>query len=46
MEVVMLFEDISEKIIYSFFQVHKELKGGLLEKPYKHALFIELKKII
>lgn len=40
----MKFEDITEKIIGGAFKVHKTLGFGFLEKVYKKAMFIELRK--
>ncbi len=38
------YRDITDKIIRSFYKVHRELGPGLLEKPYHNALSIELSK--
>ena len=40
---MLLYEDITEKIIRAFYEVHNELGSGLLEKVYERALIIELK---
>ncbi len=39
-----LHQDITEKIIQSFYQVYNTLGYGFLEKVYQKALLIELKK--
>ncbi len=40
---MLLYEDITEKIVRAFYEVHNELGSGLLEKVYERALIIELK---
>jgi GxxExxY protein len=40
----MLHEDITGKIINSFYTVHGKLSYGFLEKVYENALTIELRK--
>ena|SRR5579872_686169 len=40
----MLHEEITGKIIASFYVVHKKLSYGFLEKVYENALAIELRK--
>jgi len=40
----MLHEDITDRIIKSFFNVYNELGYGFLEKVYENALMIELAK--
>lgn len=39
---MLLHEDITEKIISSFYKVYNELGYGLLEQVYENALLIEL----
>jgi GxxExxY protein len=39
----MLYAEITEKIINSFYKVHNTLGYGFLEKVYENALVIELK---
>lgn len=39
----MVYEEISEKILKSFFQVYNRLGYGFLEKVYGNAMMIELK---
>ncbi len=43
MRIMLLYEEITEKIIRAFYEVHNELGSGLLEKVYERALVIELK---
>lgn len=38
----MLHEALTEEIIYWFYQVHRKLGFGFLEKVYKNALYLEL----
>lgn len=40
----LLHEEITEKIIKSFFKVYNTLGYGFLEKVYENALAIELRK--
>ncbi|MDC7227589.1 MAG: GxxExxY protein [Spirochaetales bacterium] len=40
---MLLYEELSNKVVSAFFRVHNELKGGLLEACYHNALFFELK---
>ncbi len=40
----MLYADITEKIIWAFYEVHKKLSYGFLEKVYQNALAIELQR--
>lgn len=40
----MLLENISDQIIKCFYKVYNNLGFGFLEKVYKNALFLELKK--
>lgn len=40
----MLHEEITEKIIGAFYEVHKKLSYGFLEKVYQNALALELRK--
>lgn len=42
---MLLYEDVTEKIIQSFYKVYNELGYGFLEKIYENALRIELEKI-
>ena len=41
----MLYTNLSESLISSFYYVHKALGQGLLEAPYHNALFIYLRKM-
>ena len=41
----LLHEEITEKIIKSFFKVYNTLGYGFLEKVYENALAIELRKV-
>ena len=41
---MIYFKELSEKIIGSAIDVHKELGSGFLEKVYENALFLELNK--
>lgn len=41
----LLHYELTEKIIRSFFLVHKKLGYGFLEKVYEKALLVELKSI-
>ena len=41
---MIYFKELSEKIIGSAIEVHKELGSGFLEKVYENALFLELNK--
>jgi GxxExxY protein len=38
----MLHESLTEEIIHWFYQVHRKLGFGFLEKVYKNALYLEL----
>lgn len=38
---MLLYEEITEKIIGAFYEVHNELGSGLLEKVYERALIVE-----
>ena len=38
----MKYEQITEKIIQSFYKVYNTLGYGFLEKVYENAMFIEL----
>ena len=38
----LLHEDITDKLIKSFYKVYNELGFGFLEKVYQNALFLEL----
>ncbi len=40
----MLYAEITEKIINSFYKIHNTLGYGFLEKVYENALVIELKR--
>lgn len=40
---MLLYEEISDKIIKSFFAVYNKLGYGFLEKVYENALLIELR---
>ena len=40
----LLHNEITDKIIYCFYQVYNKLQYGYLEKVYQNALVIELKK--
>ena len=40
----MLYTNLSESLISSFYYVHNALGQGLLELPYHNALFIHLRK--
>ena len=40
----MLYTNLSESLIRSFFEVHKALGPGLLENSYHNALFLNLRK--
>lgn len=40
----LLHNDVTDKIFYCFYQVYNKLQYGYLEKVYKNALVIELKK--
>ena len=40
----LLHNEITDKIIYCFYKVYNKLQYGYLEKVYKNALVIELKK--
>ncbi len=42
---MLLFEELSNKIVGAFFRVHNELGPGLLESCYHNALFYELKSL-
>ncbi|HAK44507.1 MAG TPA: hypothetical protein DCO79_01110 [Spirochaeta sp.] len=42
---MLLYEELSNKIVGAFFSVHNELKMGLLESCYHNVLFFELKSI-
>ena len=42
---MLLYEELSNKIVGAFFRVHNELKGGLLENCYHNALYFELKSM-
>ncbi len=36
----LLFSDLTEALIGSFYDVFRELRGGLLETPYRNAMMI------
>ena len=38
----MLYKDLSDEIIYWFYEVYNTLKYGFLEKVYKNALYLDL----
>ena len=38
----LLYKDITDKIIKSFYKVYNELGFGFLEKVYRNALYLEL----
>ena len=40
----MLYTNLSESLISSFYYVHKVLGQGLLEAPYHNTLYIHLRK--
>lgn len=40
----LLHKDLTDKIIYCFYQVYNKLHYGYLEKVYRNALIIELKR--
>lgn len=42
---MLLYEELSNKIIGAFFSVHNELGAGLLESCYHNALFFALKSL-
>jgi GxxExxY protein len=44
MSDTILFHDLTERIIKSFFKVYNELGFGFLEKVYENSMFIELTK--
>ena len=39
---MLLYEELSKKIVGAFFSVHNELGAGLLESCYHNALYYEL----
>ncbi len=41
---IMKYKDITEKVLAAAFKVHKKLGFGFLEKVYKNAMLVELKK--
>ena len=41
---MLLYEELSNKIVGAFIRVHNELGAGLLESCYHNALFYELKE--
>ncbi len=41
----MKYSDLTEKIIKAAYKVHNALGFGFLEKVYKNALIIELKRM-
>ena len=41
----LLYEELTEKIIGAFFDVHNELGRGFLEKVYENAMMIELASV-
>ncbi|MDD5530069.1 MAG: GxxExxY protein [bacterium] len=41
---MLLYEEITEKIIKAFYEVHNELGNGFLENVYENALMIVLKQ--
>jgi GxxExxY protein len=43
--IMLLHEDITEKIISSFYKVYNELGFGFLEQVYENALVIELQSL-
>ncbi|MEK6528017.1 MAG: GxxExxY protein [Nitrospirota bacterium] len=45
MENKFLYEDLTERIIRCFYNVHDELGSGFLESVYEKALMIELESI-
>jgi len=45
MEKKFLYEDLTERIIRCFYNVHDELGSGFLESVYEKALMIELESI-
>ena len=42
---MLLYEELSNQVVGAVFNVHNELKGGLLESCYHNALFFELKSV-
>ena len=38
----MIYQDLTEKIIRAFYDVHDELGGGFLESVYENALMISI----
>ena len=38
----LLYKDITDKIIKSFYKVYNELGFGFLEKVYQNAMYLEL----
>ena len=41
---MLLYEELSNKVVGAFIRVHNELGGGLFEHCYQNALFFELKE--
>ncbi len=44
MKNTFLYQDLTEKIIGCFYEVHNELSGGFLESVYEKSLIISLEK--
>lgn len=42
---MLLYEELSNKVVAGFFSVHNELGGGLLESCYHNALYFEYKSM-
>ena len=42
---MLLYEELSKKIVGAFFSVHNELGAGLLESCYHNALYYELESL-
>ncbi len=42
---MLLFQDITDKILKAYFNVYNKLGNGFLEKVYEKALMIELQKL-
>ena len=42
---MLLFQDITDKILKAYFNVYNKLGNGFLEKVYENAMMIELQKL-
>ncbi len=42
---MLMYEELSNKIVGAFFRVHNELGPGLLESCYHNALYFEFKEL-